>query len=520
MSIPDDVRPHHRRAHAIGCVVAFALTERYAPFRQLVSKPVFTGLLVCLTSALLVAGLLVGSVVGLATPRLFEGLPNALGLGLALLLVLDGYLLLAFAVKQTAGQQVQRITDPPNVALFRAMDLPPLAVYTAYAALPTLVFHLGLVVMNVTALGFLAAGYDGVAGAWWIVLVPLLGLLAISLASAVVTARPRRPRHLVERKHLIAAVLVAAAGLGTGRLVQAVRNAGLPGVEVALLADPPDWVPFAGGLLLLSLGSALVWRLRALDRARFSIVDHTPGTRQKSSATTSSAYQRTAREFWAHRSSAALGAGARTLTLAMVFVLTLVAGGLDIDRELVRQWVIPSTTGYLFVTTLIMVGLTFAVVGPSVLAERQRFEWENSGRTSLAIAGSSLVFHLALVTPPGVAVAFAQLALSGTVSAKPLAITWAMVGAATIGETVIPPRAQVDGTTSPGPLAPLVILLLTAPVLVMGTGPWWSLVHVVYGVVLLGVGTLCLSQRIQRLPSSYSTSSSVTARTVLPSSTA
>lgn len=516
-------RTRDRSRHAIGCALAFALTEKYAPFRQLASRSVFTGALVCLTCAVPVGGVLVGSLVGLATPGLFAGLPNALGLGLAVLLLLDVYLLLAYALKQTAGQQTQRLTDPPNVALFRAMDLPPLAIWSVYAAVPTAVFHLGLVVMNVAALVSLALRYDGVVGAWWIMLVPLLGLLVTSLASVTAIGRAPRPRRLLERRHVVAAALVAAAGLATGSVVRVVQATGLHRLEVGVLADPPPWVPAALAVTVLVVGSAVAGRLRRLAGAMFSVTDRTARSWPSGAhvaAPVSSERQRMAREFWAHRSSAALGAGARTLVLAMTFVLCLVVGGLRIERGLVEQWIIPSTTGYLFVTTLIMVGLTFGIVGPSVMAERHRFGWENSNRSAASIARSSLVFHLVLVTPPGLAVTLAQLALSGTMSAKPLAIAWGLVGAATIGETVVPPRVQVDGTSSPGPLAPLVILLLTAPVLAMGTGAGWSIVHAGYGAVLLGVGTLCLSQRIQRLPSTFSTSLSGTARTDLLSSRA
>ena len=515
--------PSARRAWSrpIHCARVFEGLEKYTPFRPLISRRGFNATRILMRFMLVLAAVLAGAIMGWATPRLADDTAHSLALGGAAVFVADGYLIVLIWVRQTTGQQLQQVVDPPNGGLFRALDLPPLAIFAAYSAAPTALFYVAILAFNAVALGLLDSAGAGIGAAWWVLLVPIVGLLGTLSTTAALAVGRRPARHVHPREKAVVLVAVAIAGLVSGRLIGTVRAGDLASIDVTRLADPPEWLVALTLAVILVLGWHLLGRVQALRRHSFLLpVSAEVGTRPPRrwwSGLTASAYHRTAREFRAHPSAAMVGRSAGTIVAVMVLLLGLAIGGVGLEPAVIRQWVIPATTGYLFVSLLIMVGLAFSIVGPSSMIRQYRFEWENSGRTSTQIAWDAMIFHLIVVTPTAAMVALVQSVTSGTVSTKALALAWGLVGAATIGETLVPPRLRVDGSSTPGPLAPFVIVLLTAPVLGLGNGPWWSIVQCAYGVILLGVGIQCLSCRIQRLPLSSAVSPPATAAIAAPS---
>ena len=117
------------------------------------------------TSAARPGGLLLGALIGVAAPELSSAGPDAAVTSVGALLLVNIYALAAYALKQTTGQQMQRIADPPNVALFQGPGPRSCVRFRGLLAIPTVVFHASLLIMDLVALALLRSHWSAVGGA-------------------------------------------------------------------------------------------------------------------------------------------------------------------------------------------------------------------------------------------------------------------------------------------------------------------------------------------------------------------
>lgn len=482
----------------VRAALGFTVTARYTPFRRHLSRRAFGHLWWAAKGVLPLVGAMVGIVVGVVAGRLLQATPTDLGLALGMLALGNAMVTGAFLLSQLTGPARDEVARPSNVALFRAIDLPVRAAYVAQVVVPYGRFLSSLLVGNAIALAIALPALGGGPGNTWVATLPVPGVLVAAAFVGRASTRPRRRGSAALAGPLLR--LLGLVALGAILAVTA-RGAsrGSRRSDLSWLARH-DALWWAASVVALGLSIAwLTWVWRRL--AGRGYVDTPPdGSRARAgSRIVSSAAGRAAREFWAHPTSRLILTGARVLAGVSALALGAASVGVRVSDTWTDTFVLPASNGYAFVTFLVLVGLTFAVVGPTTTLPRLRWEWENSDRRAWTIAAHALTFHLLVVTPPALLVAAAQTALTGHLSLRPLAVGWGLVAAATIAETIVPARVRTDGTTAPGPLAAVAVLLLVSPTLIPSRS--LDLWQCAGALLLIGAAVTCLRHRILVHPS-------------------
>jgi hypothetical protein len=468
----------------------------------------------------------VGTLVALAVSLVVFSLSHALtrdedGAGYAItamVCVATGYLGGAYIFREAFSRRRFIVSNSPNVALFRALDVRAADVLAVYCGLRVTAFYLALLLVDLSFVLVFGSSLD--LPAWGVpaVLLLPLAMYLVTLAVAANSAdRRTRPEPMRQWTVLALGTVCFVAGFGTARyLLGPVRSAGLAtsfgaGQVTVLLA-------------ILGVGSAvvgaaaavrLIVSVRRVLRDPFSIQEVRPTT------------------------AGALPAGARTGRLARALPLPGI-----LHRELVMSWSYPLLKkAFALLLMILLVGLgvlvsgasvlpvadvpdravvifhatvftvlmgatelILKVIGPTTLATQFRFAWEQH-LSEWRIARSAVAYYLGPVALFGAGSAALLSVVTGTVSAGPVSVGVAVMSAAVFAESVLAVPKNVDGSSANSTVAALATLMLAAPVLLAlsAHSALGEILAAAYAACLLGGAVACMGRRIRTLPSTSGT---------------
>ncbi|CUR54885.1 conserved membrane hypothetical protein [metagenome] len=487
---------------ALGAVLALRATQRYAPVRRLLSHRSFRAATAAWRWVQVVGATLAGWAAGAVGAAGLGGRSHGAGLFVAALVAVNAYGMALFALRQLTGTRARLIIHPPDEPMLRALDVPRSALFVATSVLPAVWVTLTLCAGTAAALlAFSAAPWPS----WWVLSVPITGALGVIAVSSRQVRRGSAARDGRRREvAIVVLALVAGIVLALGTRFWALGDR--VGLNADWLVSPSLGGAATGVALLVSaaLSAVVMTGLRRMAECGFEhATAGSARSRRDLSAgrsDTLAAWHRQSRTFTSGPEAVVVASGLRVLLAGGAFLAGAVAAGVRLPETLLRHAVVPASSGVMFVSLLIVVGLLFSALGPTAMLPRLRFEWENSSAGALAVALRSMVYPVAALVVPAVVFATAQSLAAREVVVKALAVAVALVGAAVVAETVVPAREETDNTSTPGTISALVVLILTAPVMAAPSGVVWALVTLSYSLALIGVGGACLARRILHLP--------------------
>ncbi len=464
--------------------------ERSAPFRPMVRPSTFRVLRTLLITA---CGLLGSLVLGVAAAWAGGQLQPSL-----VVLMVAGLDVVAFGVllrRAASRPSLNRVTDPPDAGLLRALDMHAPTRFLVLVARPAALAHGVILALD----GIVLVGSGAIATAPWALVVLVLPVTSAVIIIALAARRCSRRR--TPARGPVAQLVIAGTAFAVGLVIGRVAD--------LLVGTGPDRAPepstIRAGILVLTgvmvlvagtlagVGGHHFGRLVDLDRHDPKPAASRRGPHQREyermgAMVTRSPLASSVVGWWrAVLQLAALGAGA-------------VVGGVHLPAA-VRGTIGPLLAGYAFVSVLVASGIVFSIAGPSAMADRLRFQWENSELSAGRLAARALEYPLSVVVGPASLLAAAQSALTGRVTLRILALGLSLVGAAVLAESALPVTAHADGTITHHPLAAWVVLLASLPAAVIPAGVVGAVLSTLYGLSILGAGHRCLSRRILRLPS-------------------
>ena len=477
------------------------LVERLAPLRSALTITQFRGILgafwiggICLAS---IGGATLGVALRIAGELFLTPGDPLIIAGLALIVL---YAEALCAMRMLSGQRRRQVCASPNAPLLRSFDVPRSAVFTVLIRRPLVRWQVLILIVATTAA--VSLGPASTAARWWVPAMAVGTGCALSALTALACLGPAPTR--TWGATVLAATTSVALGIAGGlgwRLLAAPARPAIPAASVEATLT-------AAGLVALALGAVSL----PIDRwARSRLADlyydvptkggSTDRSRGRLPTSPDAEAARSRRVFDSSPLAPLAGTGWRSVVVLTLFPAGMAVAGVTPSAEILA-WALPLITGYVFVTAIVTAGVSFAVVGPTVMLDRYRWRWENSDARASSIAWSGVRFHLGLQVIPASVVALCQSAIAGRLILTTVALALTLVGAAVAAESLLAPVRQADGTTTTGPVVPVLILLATAPVIALPSGGWGSAFQVIYTLLTIGIGLRCLTRRILRHPSS------------------
>lgn len=486
-------------------VLDFYFYEMFTPLRSKISLHAFELVLLGTYAFSLATVLAVSVLVCVLLRTVWVGGYSGQALLLGFLAV-NVYAAGGYLLKEVFSERRFVVSNSPNAAFYRALDVPARHVFVVCSGLRTTLFFAGLLLAD-AAFVLVLHGSVGVGAAVGALLLLLpVSLYAVTLATAGSMANRRTTSAGLARGAMVGGgALCLVAGYVTARiLAPLVRDGGaapLPGAGPGTLVGA---VAAASVLAAVAGTAVLVHQLRRLDRSSFPLDARTSaaagGTAGRARLLDRIAPLVAVLHREMSRSTVVPLVRRNFLTLGAVLLATIGASlsgvsGLPVERFADRVMI--SAHGLLFVVDVVMVALVFKVVGPTTLAPQFRFQWESLLSSEWTIALSAAAYYAAPVLLLGTGFSVLLALAVGAWSIGPPAVGVAVVAAAMIAESVMSPKRMADGTSAHGTGVAMVVVLLSVPAM-LGVSSDSALsngLRAAYSLCLLGGATVCVARR-------------------------
>ena len=420
-----------------------------------------------------------------------------------------------YASREVTTERRFGISDNPNIALFRGLDIGALEVFLVYRARSAALYYGVLAVVGGSLvwffgvpLGIGAAGVLAMAAivvGWWIT--------AVGLA-AYVASRPLL-RHAPARVAFPSAVL---GGLAFGYVATRMLVNPLVAEGFDYAFAPSEVMRIIIGLAVVTgviAVFALALGVHALLRLARQPFPHTESRSREDNAAagrTVAALGMTGilvREWsrtWGY--TLAVRAMAMWMVLASVALGCRMAGAMFLPfSSSLPSWALGADVPQVGIPLAVAATATGVAeflkreVGPKAYAAQLRFAWE-SGRSAWGLALSMLAVMVVPTVILGVSGLVLTAAAFGRVDAVPVLAAMSMAAAVLISEFVSRPSMNTNGSVVEDDLlATLIYLLVSAPTVFL-IYRQMDLLTFVYLLILMGGATACIAHRIVHMPSS------------------